>query len=445
MLPVDTVTRDGQIADPTGLQHMLDAIRAVGVDGFMVDVWWGITEPNPRAYEFGAYRQLVDMAKERELQVQVVASFHQCGGNIDDTCDIPLPPFVRNTEGIWYQDVDQRENREYVSLFADDAAVGNRTTLELYSDWFAAFAGAFAPDLGGTVVQVMVGLGPAGELRYPSYPLSQWRYCGIGQFQASDPHALASLRASAEAAGREGWAQPPNASAAGTYNSKPQDTDFFSQGYESEQGRFFLEWYSSALKRHAAQVLSRAQAVFRGKVSLAGKVAGVHWWYRSRSHAAEATAGYYNTNHRNAYAEIADVFKSAGNATLDFTCLEMRDEEQPPECMSSPEQLVRQALSAAKEKGVRFSGENALRRQDEGSYHKILSYRDDLESLTYLRLGQDLLEPDRLKLFSSFVRGMHAGHSGVQGGRRLAVRGPAERVQAGSSELPGAARGAVLV
>jgi hypothetical protein len=29
-------------------------------------------------------------------------------------------------------------------------------------------------------------MGPAGELRYPSYPLSQWQWPGIGAFQCYD-------------------------------------------------------------------------------------------------------------------------------------------------------------------------------------------------------------------------------------------------------------------
>lgn len=28
------------------------------------------------------------------------------------------------------------------------------------------------------------------------------------------------------------------------------------------------------------------------------KLAGVHWWFKSRAHAAELTAGYYNTRDR---------------------------------------------------------------------------------------------------------------------------------------------------
>lgn len=38
----------------------------------------------------------------------------------------------------------------------------------------------------GLIIDIEVGLGPAGELRYPSYPQSQgWVFPGIGEFQAS--------------------------------------------------------------------------------------------------------------------------------------------------------------------------------------------------------------------------------------------------------------------
>jgi hypothetical protein len=36
----------------------------------------------------------------------------------------------------------------------------------------------------GTIVEIEVGLGPCGELRYPSYPERHgWKYPGIGEFQ----------------------------------------------------------------------------------------------------------------------------------------------------------------------------------------------------------------------------------------------------------------------
>lgn len=46
----------------------------------------------------------------------------------------------------------------------------NRTSVTMYLEFMTAFADALRPFLGSTVVEVQVGLGPAGELRYPSYP-----------------------------------------------------------------------------------------------------------------------------------------------------------------------------------------------------------------------------------------------------------------------------------
>lgn len=36
----------------------------------------------------------------------------------------------------------------------------------------------------GTISEIEIGLGPCGELRYPSYPAKHgWEYPGIGEFQ----------------------------------------------------------------------------------------------------------------------------------------------------------------------------------------------------------------------------------------------------------------------
>lgn len=58
----------------------------------------------------------------------------------------------------------------------------------LQADFIAAFADEFGDMLGGVITEVTVGMGPAGELRYPSYPEGdgRWRFPGIGQFQCYD-------------------------------------------------------------------------------------------------------------------------------------------------------------------------------------------------------------------------------------------------------------------
>lgn len=75
---------------------------------------------------------------------------------------------------------------------------------------------------------------------------------------------------------------------------------------------------------------------FDAACHLGVKLAGVHWWFKSRAHAAELTAGYYNTRERDGYADLMAVLKR-NNARLSFTCVEMRDCEHPPEGRCSPQ------------------------------------------------------------------------------------------------------------
>ena len=61
--------------------------------------------------------------------------------------------------------------------------------------------------IGSLITEITVGMGPAGELRYPSYPEGdgRWRFPGVGEFQCHDKYMLADLRAAADAAGQPDW------------------------------------------------------------------------------------------------------------------------------------------------------------------------------------------------------------------------------------------------
>lgn len=46
-----------------------------------------------------------------------------------------------------------------------------------------SFAQTFKSFLGSTILEIQVGLGPAGELRYPAY---KWNsFPGVGEFQVN--------------------------------------------------------------------------------------------------------------------------------------------------------------------------------------------------------------------------------------------------------------------
>lgn len=155
-------------------------------------------------------------------------------------------------------------------------------------------------------------------------------------------------------------------------------------------------------------MLSAATSALSG-VEVAGKVSGVHWWYKDPSHAAELTAGYFNTDQHDAYADISAMFAKHG-AKFDFTCMEMQDSDQPASCACGPYELVQQAKNAADNAGIAFAGENALPRYDQTAYNTIVSQATsnghDIEDFTYLRLGSTLLQGGNWGTFTNFVSTM---------------------------------------
>lgn len=266
-------------------------------------------------------------------------------------------------------------------------------------------------------MEIQVGMGPCGELRYPAYPETNgtWRFPGIGEFQCYDKYMRASLEASAEALGKKDWGQGgPHDS--GQYNHFPEETGFFRRDgtWNTEYGQFFLEWYSGKLLEHGEKILAAAEGIFQGTgAQLSGKVAGIHWHYRTRSHAAELTAGYYNTRHHDGYLPIARMFSKHG-VVFNFTCMEMRDGEQPEHANCSPQGLVRQVKMATRTAGTELAGENALERYDAGAYTQVLATSrsesgNGLTAFTYLRMNKKLFEGDNWRQLVEFVKSMSEG------------------------------------
>ncbi|XP_054808308.1 beta-amylase 3, chloroplastic-like [Prosopis cineraria] len=423
MLPLDTVTMGGTLNKARAMNASLMALKNAGVEGVMVDAWWGLVEKDgPLNYNWEAYAELVHMVQKHGLKLQVVMSFHQCGGNVGDSCSIPLPPWVleeiSKNPDLVYTDRSGRRNPEYISLGCDLIPVlRGRTPLQVYSDFMTSFRDRFRDYLGNVIQEIQVGMGPCGELRYPSYPEANgtWRFPGIGEFQCYDKYMRASLEAAAESIGNKDWGRSgPHDS--GQYNQFPEDTGFFRREgtWNSDYGSFFLTWYSNKLIEHGDRILESAARIFNSTgAKLSGKIAGIHWHYTTRSHAAELTAGYYNTRFRDGYLPIAQMLAKHG-AIFNFTCMEMKDSQQPHHANCSPEGLVRQVKMATRTARVQLAGENALERYDRDGYGQVmetsrLDCGNGLVSFTYLRMNKRLFEEENWRHFVEFVRSMSEG------------------------------------
>ncbi|XP_023514236.1 beta-amylase 7-like isoform X2 [Cucurbita pepo subsp. pepo] len=423
MLPLGVINMKCELVDPDGLLKQLRLLKSVNIDGVMVDCWWGIVEAHsPQEYNWNGYRRLFQMVHELKLKLQVVLSFHECGGNVGDDVCIPLPHWVaeigRSNPDIFFTDREGRRNPECLSWGVDkERVLKGRTGLEVYFDYMRSFRVEFNDFFeDGVITTIEVGLGPCGELRFPSCPVKHgWRYPGIGEFQCYDQYLLKYLRKAAEARGHSFWARGPDN--AGSYSSRPHETGFFCDGgdYDGYYGRFFLNWYSQVLVDHGDLVLYLAKLAFEG-THIVAKV-GIHWWYKTASHAAELTAGFYNPCNRDGYAAIMAMLKKH-SASLNFTSagFHMLDQQENiANTSSDPEAVVWQVTYAARDVGVEVVSENALPFLDRVGYNKILDNAkplDDpdgryLSSFIYNKLTPLLLERHNLVEFERFVKRMH--------------------------------------
>lgn len=430
-LPVDVVSSSGEVRRWKTMVQSFRAIAAAGVEGVVMEVWWGLVErEEPRVYNWQGYMEIVALARRFGLKVRVVMAFHQCGTGPGDPSWIPLPQWVLEEmdrdPDLAFSDRFGTRNTEYISLGCDILPVlRGRSPIQTYADFMRNFRDTFKPFLGLTITVIQVGMGPAGELRYPSCPSHKltwaWRSYELGEFQCYDKYMLASLNACAREIGMHEWG---NGGPIGTGNlmHNPEHTEFFrSNGsWNTPYGKFFLEWYSRMLLLHGERICKEAETIFRGiEVCTSAKVAGIHWHYGTQSHPSELTAGYYNTSIRDGYLPIVRMFCKYG-FTLCSTCFEMQDaDEKQRNPVSSPEGFLRQLLLTARICGIPLEGENSGARLDDKSFQQVLKmsnfYSDGLEkpsfSFNFVRMDKNFFEYDNWVRFTRFVRQMSGGHN----------------------------------
>ncbi|KAL4329628.1 hypothetical protein AHAS_Ahas13G0319100 [Arachis hypogaea] len=428
-LPVNTVGPEGKISRPRAMMFSLKALAAAGVEGVVVEFWWGIIErKEPRVYDWRGYRELVMMACMCGLKVRAVLAFHQYGTGPDDPNQIPLPLWVldeiNKDPELAYSDRFGRRNIEYISLGCDTLPVlRGRTPIQAYADFMRDFRETFRPSLGLTITRVQIGMGPGGELRYPSFSFQKPNVAssgGLGEFQCYDKYMLASLNACARKIGKREWGDG-GPFGAGSLTQNPEHTDFFKNeggSWNTPYGKFFLEWYSNMLLLHGERICREAETIFRGtEVLISAEVAAIHWHYAIQSHPSELTAGYYNTFDRDGYLPIARLFSKYGFAIC-CSCFEMQDATmQKINPSGSPEGFLKQLLLAARLCDISLEGQNFTTDLDDDAFSQVLKmskfYSDGIEkrpfAFNFVRMNKRMFETQNWDRFARFVRQMSNG------------------------------------
>ncbi|KAI0496726.1 hypothetical protein KFK09_023050 [Dendrobium nobile] len=424
-LPANVVGLGGRIVNRKAMVASLKALSLAGVEGVVVEFWWGIVErDNPGVYDWRGYADLVSMASRHGLKVRAIMAFHQCGSGPGDPFWIPLPQWVLKEmdrePDLAYSDRYGRRNKEYISLGCDNLPVlKGRSPIQTYSDFMRSFRDTFKHFLGIVITEVQVGMGPAGELRYPSCPSEKLKRPSsppeLGEFQCYDKNMLASLRACAQNIGMPEWGYGGPLGVSNLTQNPEEATFFRSNGsWNSDYGKFFLEWYSGLLLLHGEILCMATTAIFlQTGVKIFAKVAGIYWHYLTCSHPSELTAGYYNTLTRDGYLPLARLFGKY-KMILCCSCFDIQDPEELKGSKSSPEGFLRQLVYAARMHNLPLSGENSGTILDDKSLDQVIkssrlssagAYESSL-SFNYVRMDRHLFDPHNWPRFTRFVRQM---------------------------------------
>ena len=368
-------------------ENQLATPKSIGVTGVSVDVWWGKVEAaGDQQFNWTYYDTIFQKIENAGLNIVPIMSFHQCGGNVGDTCDIPIPSWIWNhysSQGVSASDLKYKseygnESVETVSLWRDDYVLAE------YKEFMEAFESHFATKVD-SISEINLSMGPAGELRYPSYNGHDKGLTGYptrGGFQSYSEPAKADFR---------DWAIEKYGSLASvsanwgatltnvnSINPPSNVNSFINNGdqYNTQYGRDFIRWYHESLMDHGYRMLDNALVAFDGAfadIELGYKIPGIHWKMSATDNtvrSAEMAAGLIpsdvNLNSAatgHGYADIVGVAAAYNNeargVVLHFTALEMNDAPSGSG-QSLAQSLVFWVADEAEAQGVKIKGENAL-------------------------------------------------------------------------------------
>lgn len=425
----------------------LHKLKQSGVSSISTDVWWGAVEQQKGQFDWAYYDRMANMIQNAGLNWVPIMSFHKCGGNVGDNCNIPLP------EWIW----NEANGKDIPSLFGGDSfRVTNSDQIKYLSelgkmnsefpsvwstpvmaDHYVNFVKAFSEHFqskANIIEELNISLGPAGELRYPAYNSHDQFYGSSpamfpnrGSFQGNSELAQKSYRDFLKQKYSNNI-HNLNSEWSSAYSSFDQinvpdheTLNHFAQ-YSTHYQRFgkdLYDWYHQSLMSHGEIILKKIdQAKAQGALAstpLGVKVPGIHWnmgvdfglgnGYQFSHRLTEMNSGLISSGDHlisdpeqgAGYRSLISKIKSIDSQTnspfiLHFTCLEMgNNENSQMGANSMAKSLVHWFGDEAARQGVAVKGENAL----EGSLYSPNAWTNIFDAidhasysgLTILRMG----------------------------------------------------------
>jgi beta-amylase len=355
MAPLGLVKFDDQ------LFKTLINLKQNGVDSISTDLWWNHVEYKKGKYDWRTAQSWSSILKKAGLHWIPILSFHSCGGNVNDNFKSRLPKYVIN-EFTFFESSKKEK-------IMDNHFVKDLKNIE----------------------KIYTSMGPAGELRYPSYSSTiKWIYPHQGTLTCYDKMAIRSFHKYLEE--KYHTIESLNTSWDTDYKKITQcilpesSNQFFSNqsfrnrhNHSSIYGKDVLEWYEHSLHQHFRKMATIMKQTFKNKVKLGVKIAGVHWKYYEDRIAEKAT-GYVDEN----YEKIVKLIKDY-DFELTITCLEMNNTEK-----GGIEYILKKISSACKKVNLPAYGENALilpykHTEGWGNVKKHIQFLN-IQGFSYLRL-----------------------------------------------------------
>ncbi|MBX9724022.1 MAG: family 14 glycosylhydrolase, partial [Candidatus Obscuribacterales bacterium] len=388
-------------------ETQLAKAKVLGIDGISTDVWWGVVEPREGKFDFEYYDKLsstighgIDKVTGKQIGAGLnwvpINSFHECGGNVGDTVNVPVPFWVWNRISSQipgsspdvgkFKSEQGNVSSEYPQFWADKYAA------PLYKNFMTKFGEHFA-DKASFISEINVSLGPAGEARYPSYNHHDQNvgYPTRGAMQASSDLAKADFKdfmlkkyGNFENLQKAWGGHVENI-------EPPVDTEGFFRDHihtDTQYGKDVFDWYNQTLINHIQTVMGDAFDVF-GKMpeykntKIGMKLPGIHWRIGENAgdhvilsdRLAELNAGLIRTSGNDwnsdelgrgyrpllsGIKQLMDSKPNGKNLVLHFTALEMPDGQDGPQAKALPYTLANWVGREAQHQGIPLKGENAL-------------------------------------------------------------------------------------